>query len=49
MCLSFKRILARFSKCSSQMTGQNSFKLDFKFFNFYINIDSAARAPAAER
>ena len=38
--LSFKRILARFSNCSPQMTGQITFKLDL-----YI----AARGPAAER
>ena len=29
--LSFKQILARFSKCSPQMTGQILFKFDFKF------------------
>ena len=31
MCLRFKRILAKLSKCSPQMT----LKLDFKFSNYY--------------
>ena len=30
VCLSFKRILAKFFKCSPQMMGQIAFKLDFK-------------------
>ena len=34
MCLSFKQILARFSNCSPQMTGQITFKFDFKFPTF---------------
>ena len=31
VCLSFKQILTRFSKCSPQMMGQITFKFNFKF------------------
>ena len=36
--LSFKRILARFPKCSLQMTDRDSFKFDFNFSNLVIFI-----------
>ena len=38
VCFSSKRILARFSKCSPQMTGKIAFKLDFKCSNLFIYI-----------
>ena len=44
-----KQILARFPKCSPQMTGQITFKLDFKFPTFPVTQYSDARGPAAQR
>ena len=38
VCLSFKQIVARFSKCFPQMTGQIAFKFHFKFSNLLIYI-----------
>ena len=40
--LRFKQILARFSKCSPQMTDQITFKFDFKFSTF-LTVDQPLR------